>query len=146
MKKTILSVLFISLVSSVILFCSTAPHRGISSTRLLINPIKAEGGINAVITGKIEKNLVSSLQKKRGKQCECILYHKNRDISLSANRQLNGSLSKIGNSLFLSIKVVDGEKSIILFNTSKIIKNTKKIDSVVSDISEEIAKSGTIWQ
>jgi len=146
MKKKICFTLLAALTVVLIGSCASTGPVGSPKVRLLINPIKAEKGTRSAAAADIEKALFDSLKKLKGENCNCILYHKDRNVSLSVNRHLTGSLAKIESSFFLTIRIIDGEKSRIIFSTSKIIKNKESIKEIIEETAEEIYDKKTVWR
>lgn len=132
----------IVLAAALLFSCATAGTKK-TSVRLLINQLKTGKGVQKATALKIEKQLADSLQKLRGNS---VLFYRNRDISLSANRQLTGTIARVEASLFLSIRVIDGEKSRILFSASKIIRDNKDLDKIIEETAEEISDHKQVWR
>ncbi len=137
--------LLITVAAAFFISCASTQPGGIK-VRLQINQIKTEKDSQRKAAVAMEKQLVKSLKNLRGEKCNCILYYRDRDLSLSVNRHLTGSLAKLEASLFLTVRIVDGEKSRILFSTSKIIKDEKYINEAIEEISEEIDNRKAVWR
>lgn len=146
MKNKIYFTLLIAVITLITSTCTTIQPAGSPQTRLLVHRIKMARGLGPGAGADIEKELVRSLKKLKGTPCSCILYNKGRDPSLSANRHLTGSLAKIDSSLFLTIRIIDGEKSRIIFSTSKIIKSEKQIKEIIKETAEEIDDKKAVWR
>jgi len=146
MKNKIHSTLLIAVITLIASACTTIKPAGSPKTRLLVHRMKVAKGLSPSAGAEIERELVRSLKRLKGTTCSCILYYKDRDPSLSANRHLTGSLAKIDSSLFLTIRIIDGEKSRIIFSTSKIIKNEKQIKEIIKETAEEIDDKKAVWR
>ncbi|MFC1670734.1 hypothetical protein ACFL20_10100 [Spirochaetota bacterium] len=123
--------------------CTSGEKKNGNPTRLLVGSIKPRG-VKKETSINVEKKLVLSLEKYKGKDCRCILYHRNRDVKLSINRHLNGSISKQGTTILLVVNVVDGEKGRVLFSKTS-ITDDKNLDETIDSLALKISKSPRVW-
>lgn len=129
------------LKSFIILFQDTKDIRTIR-TRLGINRIKVNK-VDEKIAREITSMLYNKLRYMMG--ADRIVYREKDGISKSINRQLVGRVSKLGKDFLLSIKVVEVEKSKLLFSETVVIKKNDNLDNAIDQIVNKICNKESIW-
>ncbi len=146
MKKT--SVKAISFLTAIITAaalagCSGAAVKsGTAKVRVCVNKFESEG-VDAKTTARATAGMHKKLQELKG--AEMVLSRELDGVSRSANRQLIGRVSSLGEKYVVTVKVVEGEKGRLIFNETAIVKQSD-IDSTIEDIAEKISDRDEVWE
>jgi hypothetical protein len=110
--------------------------------RVCINKFESEG-IDAKIITSATANMHKKLRELKGP--ESAVSREIDGISKSANRQLIGRISRLGEKYVVTVKVVEGEKGRLVFNETAIIKESD-LDETIEDIAEKISDRDEVWE
>ncbi len=113
-----------------------------TGTRLNVNALIANG-VEKSEAADISKLIYSILVSSKGK--DKVIYREVDGRSKSANRQLAGRVSKLGNTVIVSVNITDGESGKVLFNQAAAIKENDSIETVLQGLAEKIISAGDIW-
>lgn len=115
--------------------------------RIMVNHFTAEGVSKSTVR-KIEKNITRFVADQRGHGCDCIYYRGDKNFSKSTNRQMVGRVSRLvpgKEDVFLSIRIIEGEKGKILFSRSFMAKNTSDLTGKIKKCAGEISENEEVW-
>ncbi|MCP4132173.1 MAG: hypothetical protein GY754_14475 [bacterium] len=129
----------------------TGKKDDIAPTITMDEPVSARLGINRLSANGVDEKLVSDvtaqLYKKlstvRGK--DRVVYRKLDGTGKSVNRQLVGTVGRLGSTVVLSVRVIDGENVKILFNKTITIKEGDDINKAVNSIVQMIDRDQSLW-
>jgi hypothetical protein len=120
-----------------------------SGPRKTLNRIAFSGftvqDIDMKIKRSADEEIMKSLINLMGEKCYCVVHRRGEAQSMSANRQMVGTLSKMGSGIMVSVRVIDGEKGVVLFNASRMAKTAGDLNEVLSGIAEDVSRSDEIW-
>lgn len=131
-------------VLAVLMIASSHGAAGNNSiaVRLSINTFKSTHNDRAMVE-KMTSVLYRELVRLLGE--EYVVYKNTVGLGRSANRQVTGSVEKIDETYFITIKVLDGEKGEQLFNKT-CTADSGDIEKTMRDIAKQIHKDRRVWQ
>ena len=140
----IISILTVIILSTALAGCSGPGVKsgGAPKARVCVNKIESEG-VDAKIIMRATASLHKKLQEQKG--ADRVVSREIDGISKSANRQLIGRISRLGEKYVITVKVVEGEKGRLIFNETVIIKESD-LDSAIEDIAENISDKDEVWE
>ncbi len=120
--------------------CSTQSVNTGQKIRLGISTLTSD-----VLDEKTVRGITLKLYNKirTGKGPDSVVYRNLDGISKSVNRQLYGTVNKLGSRYAVNIKIVNSEKGNIVFGKVKLVDDIKEIDSTIEEIANEIGEN--LW-
>ncbi len=138
--KVMLYMILIMVFAQASFNCSTGSVNNGQKIRLGISNLTSDG-LDKKTVKEITLKLYNKIRTGRGP--DRVVYRDVDGISKSVNRQLYGTVNKLGSRYAINIKIVNSEKGNIVFGKVKMVDDIKEIDSTIEDIANEIGES--IW-